>query len=74
MRMSRGFACIDHQLNDNLEGFISLVGGKATTLRAMAQEAADLVCAKTGRKIPCATAISPLRPYRQLLQTLRLGS
>jgi len=74
MRMSRGFACIDHRLNDNLEGFISLVGGKATTLRAMAKEAADLVCAKTGRNIQCGTATSPLRPYRQLLQTLRLGS
>jgi glycerol-3-phosphate dehydrogenase len=70
MRMSRGFICIDHKKTAGLEGFISMVGGKATTLRAMAQEAADRICEKTGRPIDCTTATSPLHPYRRLLQTL----
>jgi glycerol-3-phosphate dehydrogenase len=69
--ISRGFSCIDHRTRDGLEGFVSVLGGKATTLRAMAREAADTVCAKTGRAIACRTAQSPLPPYRQFLQTHR---
>lgn len=69
MRSSRGFACIDHLERDGVEGLISLIGGKATTLRAMAQEAADLICRKTGRAIACATASTPLIPYRKIMQT-----
>jgi len=69
MRISRGFTCIDHQTQDGVEGFISMIGGKATTLRAMAEEAADLICRKTGRKIAGTTAVTPLRPYRNILQT-----
>jgi glycerol-3-phosphate dehydrogenase len=69
MRISRGFACIDHLERDGVEGIISLVGGKATTIRAMAQEAADLICRKTGRDITCTTATTPLLPYRHIMQT-----
>ena len=71
MRISRGFYCIDHQAKDGVEGFISLVGGKATTLRAMAEEAADLICRKSGRSIACTTATTSLLPYRSILQTVR---
>ena len=71
MRISRGFTCIDHQLRDGIEGLISVVGGKATTLRAMAQEAADLVCAKTGRNIACTTSETQLLPYRSMMQSLK---
>lgn len=69
MRISRGFACIDHQEQDDLEGMISVVGGKATTLRAMAQESADLICKKSRRQIACTTDRTPLHPYRQLMQS-----
>ncbi len=68
MRISRGFACIDHLERDGVEGIISLVGGKATTIRAMAEEAADLICRKIGRKIDCTTATTPLLPYRHIMQ------
>jgi glycerol-3-phosphate dehydrogenase len=68
MRISRGFSCIDHQTRDGLGGLISVIGGKATTLRAMAQQAADLICAKTGRSAACRTAQTTLPPYRQFLQ------
>ncbi len=73
LRISRGFACIDHMPRDGLEGFISVIGGKATTLRAMAQQAADVICAKTGRSVACRTADTPLPPYRQFLQVHRLA-
>lgn len=69
MRISRGFSCIDHLERDGVEGIISLVGGKATTIRAMAEEAADLICRKTGRNIACTTATTPLLPYRRIMQT-----
>ena len=69
MRISRSFICIDHQTQDGIEGLISVVGGKATTLRVMAEKAADLICRKTGRNIACTTATTPLRPYRNFLQT-----
>lgn len=68
LRISRGFACIDHLQRDGLESFVSVIGGKATTLRAMAQEAADMICAKTGRAIACRTAQTPLPSYREFLQ------
>lgn len=71
MRISRGFYCIDHQEKDGVEGFISLVGGKATTLRAMAEETADLICRKTGRSIACTTATAALLPYRSFPQAMR---
>jgi glycerol-3-phosphate dehydrogenase len=67
MLTSRGFVCIDHEQQDGVAGMISLVGGKATTLRAMAQEAADLICRKTGRSIACATVKTPLQPYRKIM-------
>jgi glycerol-3-phosphate dehydrogenase len=69
MRISRGFACVDHLQHDGLEGFVSVAGGKATTLRAMAEETADLICAKTGHSIACTTATTPLLPYRRLMQS-----
>jgi glycerol-3-phosphate dehydrogenase len=69
MRISRGFTCIDHLKRDGVEGIISLVGGKATTIRAMAEHAADLVCRKTGRDIACTTATTSLLPYRHIMQT-----
>jgi glycerol-3-phosphate dehydrogenase len=34
-------------------GFVTITGGKATTLRAMAEGTADLVCAKLGVVAPC---------------------
>lgn len=64
-RISRTFSSIDHAVEDGIEGFISILGGKATTMRAMAEAAADLVCEKTGRQIDCRTHDTPLVHYRQ---------
>ncbi len=62
--ISRDFECIDHSERDHLEGLISVIGGKATTLRAMAETAADLICKKTGRSLVCRTRESQLLSYR----------
>jgi glycerol-3-phosphate dehydrogenase len=62
--ITRDFGCIDHSERDHLEGLISVIGGKATTLRAMAETAADLICKKTGRSLACRTRESQLLSYR----------
>ena len=64
-RISRSFECFDHGPRDGVEGLITLIGGKATTMRAMAEKAADLVDRKTGRSIPCRTRVTILTPYRR---------
>ncbi len=62
--ISRDFGCIDHSERDHLEGLISVIGGKATTLRAMAETVADLICKKTGRSRACRTRETQLLSYR----------
>ncbi len=64
LEISRDFGCYDHQQTDNLSGLVSVIGGKATTLRLMAEKAADLICRQTGRNIPCKTKTNKLLHYR----------
>jgi glycerol-3-phosphate dehydrogenase len=58
--VTRGHAVIDHEARDGLAGLVSIVGGKLTTYRKMAEDVADLVCAKLGVDAPCRTAELPL--------------
>lgn len=46
-----------------VEGFVTITGGKATTLRGMAEVTADLICAKLGVDAPCQTRTVPLLPH-----------
>ncbi len=62
--ISRTFDCFDHAVRDRVEGLVTLIGGKATTMRAMAEKSADLICRKTGRNIAGRTRETVLRPYR----------
>ncbi len=62
--MSRAFRCYDHRAEDGVDGFVSVAGGKATTLRAMAEKAVDLVCAKLGLDLPCRTRDKVLLPHQ----------
>jgi glycerol-3-phosphate dehydrogenase len=62
--ISRDFDCYDHRQRDNLDGLISVIGGKATTLRLMAEKAVDLICRKTGRNLACKTKTEKLLHYR----------
>lgn len=62
--LSRTFKCFDHKERDNVEGLVTITGGKATTLRGMAETAVDVVCKKLGLDIPCRTREEVLLPYR----------
>jgi glycerol-3-phosphate dehydrogenase len=63
--VARTFKCYDHKEMHNLDGLVTITGGKATTLRAMAETTTDMVCAKLGVHEPCATKETPLLSYRQ---------
>ena len=54
--ISRAHVIIDHEARDGVSNFVSVVGGKLTTYRLMAEQAADIVCAKLGVDLPCTTA------------------
>jgi len=45
--LSRTFETIDHA-DDGVGGFVTLTGGKATTLRGMAELCGDVICRKIG--------------------------
>lgn len=53
--ISRNFALIDHQQEDGVVGFVSILGGKMSTYRLMAQVTTDLVCRKLGVNKECTT-------------------
>ncbi len=58
--VTRGHAVIDHKQRDGLEGMISIVGGKLTTYRKMAEDVVDLACQQLDVDAPCTTAEVPL--------------
>jgi glycerol-3-phosphate dehydrogenase len=53
--ISRTYKWLDHSQRDGIEGFVSIVGGKWTTYRLMAQEAVDELAKKLGNTVPCRT-------------------
>ena len=62
--IARTFKCFDHKETHGIEGLVTITGGKATTLRLMAEKMVDLVCEKMGLDITCQTAETPLVSYR----------
>jgi glycerol-3-phosphate dehydrogenase len=62
--LGRDVRCFDHAKDATpTGGFVTIAGGKATTLRAMAETAADTVCAKLGLERPCRTGEYVLLPH-----------
>ena len=62
--LGRGMRCLDHATDATpTQGFVTVAGGKATTLRAMAEVTSDLVCAKLGLDCICGTADYVLLPH-----------
>jgi glycerol-3-phosphate dehydrogenase len=51
----RTFAVLDHEERDGVPGLVTVVGGKFTTYRLMAERAADVVCRRLGASTPCQT-------------------
>jgi glycerol-3-phosphate dehydrogenase len=52
---SRSFQVLDHEA-EGLANFISVIGGKVTIYRRMAEAAVDVLCQKQGVHRPCQTA------------------
>jgi len=73
--ISRAHHVLDHAERDGVEGFISIVGGKFTTFRLMAEQAVDLACRKLGVQRKCLTAETSIDPPEGKFHTLgqRLG-
>ncbi|MDP9298380.1 MAG: FAD-dependent oxidoreductase [Actinomycetota bacterium] len=65
--LSRTFKTIDHADTDGVDGFVTITGGKATTLRGMAELCADVVCRKLGIDEPCRTRDTVLLAHTALL-------
>ncbi|HEY8601140.1 MAG TPA: FAD-dependent oxidoreductase [Thermomicrobiales bacterium] len=58
--LTRDFLLIDHEEADSVGGFVTIVGGKVTTARRMAEVTSDLICRKLGIEAACRTADEPL--------------
>jgi len=73
--ISRAHSVLDHAARDGVEGFISVVGGKFTTFRLMAEETVNLAGRKLGTERKCLTAETPIDPPATNFHTLgeRLG-
>ena len=69
--MSRNFAVIDHEERDGIAGFASIVGGKVTTYRLMAERVTDLVAQRLGVRTPSTTADVPLNDHEEEMDQLR---
>ncbi len=69
--MSRNFAVIDHEQRDGIKGFTSIVGGKVTTFRLMAERVVDVAAGHLGVRTPCTTAEVPLNDREEPLDQLR---
>lgn len=49
--ITRKHMIYDHEKNDKLSGFVSIIGGQITTYRSLAKETVSLVCEKLGKRI-----------------------
>ncbi|MFC4551276.1 MULTISPECIES: anaerobic glycerol-3-phosphate dehydrogenase subunit GlpA [Halorussus] len=58
--ITRDFFLLDHAERDGVADFTSIVGGKFTTYRLMAEKISDHVCEKLGVSADCRTADEPL--------------
>ena len=63
--LTRSYKTYDHEEMDGVKGIFSVIGGKATTCRLMAEEVSDLVCQKVGISASCQTRESVLPSYRK---------
>jgi glycerol-3-phosphate dehydrogenase len=58
-KASRKFAIRDYK-EEGYSGYITIIGGKLTTYRLMAEKISDYICKYFGTVIPCSTHLSPL--------------
>jgi glycerol-3-phosphate dehydrogenase len=53
--VTRAHTMLDHRARDGVDGFLTITGGKLTTLRLMAKDTVDAMCAQLGEERPCRT-------------------
>ena len=58
--ITRDYFLLDHADRDDLPGMTTIVGGKLTTYRMMAESISDHVCEKVDHEADCDTAEAPL--------------
>jgi glycerol-3-phosphate dehydrogenase len=71
--VSRTHAVVDHRERDGVDGLLTMSGGKLTTLRLMAQDLVDAMCAQLGEDRPSRTA-TERPPGNEDGGSYRLGS
>jgi len=59
-QVSRKHKLYDHRRRDGIEGVLSVIGGKITAYRAIAEEVTDLVARRLGSAARCETSARPL--------------
>jgi glycerol-3-phosphate dehydrogenase len=62
---TRAFTLLDHKARDGVSGFLTIIGGKWTTFRLMAEKTLDKACEQLGVRKPCATATTPVPGVEQ---------
>jgi glycerol-3-phosphate dehydrogenase len=69
--LSRTFKTFDHAESDGVEGFVTITGGKATTLRGMAELCANVIVGKLGIEAGCRTRDTVLLPHTAFFADVR---
>jgi glycerol-3-phosphate dehydrogenase len=60
--LPRAHTILDHATTHGVPGLVSVIGGKLTTFRLMAEEVMRVVAPKLGASTTCRTASTPLEP------------
>jgi glycerol-3-phosphate dehydrogenase len=71
--VTRAHAMLDHRERDGVDGFLTITGGKLTTMRLMARDIVDAMCRQLGEDRPCTTDQVVL-PGSEDLETYSIGS
>ena len=71
--LSREHKIIDHGAQHNLQGLVTIIGGKLASYRLMAEETADLICNSLGISVPCRTHTDPLPGGDRLINSVELS-
>jgi glycerol-3-phosphate dehydrogenase len=72
-KLSRDHSILDHT-RDGAPGLFSMVGGKLASYRLFAEEMTDVLAARFGLGVPCATHTSPLPGGDAVCDALALAS
>ncbi|HWI64526.1 MAG TPA: anaerobic glycerol-3-phosphate dehydrogenase subunit GlpA [Symbiobacteriaceae bacterium] len=60
--LPRTYQVVDHEAVHGVPGLVSILGGKLTTYREMAEKTVNVAAAHLGVTAPCRTAVEPILP------------